>query len=164
MALIQLPQGCGKTGESIYHKLRELKRLHELSWGDEVFLSEQGGQATKKERGILLNNQRLNSIADMAAVLAGQGRGNLIWTSRTADASGRTPPSSTPSEAEDEAPEGKELLDVVVYWENELLRQHAQSWSPNVTHDLLENRPPEPSVERTGAEPSAEGVTEVTPA
>lgn len=72
---------------------------------------------TRKDRGQALNRQKANTIADMAAVLAGQGKGNKM-------AKG--------------AEEGS-LLDVTVSWKNDLDRNYATEWSGNVTHELFED-------------------------
>ncbi|KAK3333514.1 transcriptional regulation of mitochondrial recombination-domain-containing protein [Cercophora scortea] len=80
MAAIQFPPGLGVVGRSVYQKLRELKQRHELEWAD----SEDTERAaelyhmSKRERGAALNDQKANCIADMAAVLQGQTRGNLV--------------------------------------------------------------------------------------
>lgn len=76
---------------------------------------------SKQERGIALNAQKKNAIADMAAVLAGRGRGNKIVT------------------AEAEGGGDKELVDVTVSWANDQDKKFAESWSKNVTHSLLED-------------------------
>lgn len=77
---------------------------------------------SKEERGVALNAQKPNSIADMAAVLAGLGRGNRIVTNEAA------------AEGEE-----KQLLDVTVSWANDQDREYAEKWSGNVTHELFEN-------------------------
>ncbi len=146
--MIQFPDGLGAVGESVDQRLREFKRLHELSWGDELLFKEDGSPTTKQERGRLLNDQKANAIADMAAVLAGAGGGNKIWTREPG--SGPASPRTSPAR-ETTAGEERQLLDVVVYWENESLRDYAESWSANVSHQLLTERKSVP----TEAEPAA---------
>ena len=138
MAHIALPAGAGAAGRTVYQKLRELKHLHEVAWTEEVryktpdeFTDKQKlrhaeeeakGNSyrpirTKQERGIALNAQKANSIADIAAVLAGQGRGNKV--------------AAADGGAED-------LVQVTVNWANDLDKGFAESWSTNVTHGLFE--------------------------
>ncbi|KAL0930974.1 mitochondrial 54S ribosomal protein mL67 [Colletotrichum truncatum] len=91
LALIQLPKGAGAAGQSVFQKLREFRRLHELCWDDSLLFASNATEAnpeieTKRvrgrfERGQALNDQRNNAIADMAAVLAGIGRGNRLHVS-----------------------------------------------------------------------------------
>ena len=117
-----------------------MKHLHEVAWDNEFRykkpeeftkedkkkIAEQEKEGityrpirSKQERGIALNRQKQNSIADMAAVLGGLGRGNKIITS--------------------ESEEGvKELLGVTVNWANDQDKEYAEEWSSNVTHDLFE--------------------------
>lgn len=76
---------------------------------------------TKEERGIALNAQKPNSIADIATVLSGAGRGNKIVLSEDAEGA------------------EKKLLDVKVSWANDQDKEYAQEWSGNVTHELFEN-------------------------
>jgi hypothetical protein len=136
MASIEFPPGKGSVGRSVYQKLRELKHLHEVSWSDEIrykrpeeYTGKEKAAAKKAlenghefkalrsrvERGHALNAQKPFSIADMAAVLSGAGRGNKIVT------------------------EGNALLDVTVRWANDEDKMNAEEWSSNVTHGLLEN-------------------------
>jgi hypothetical protein len=145
MAKIQFAPGQGSIGRSVFQKLRELKHLHEVSWGDEVFykspdeytayekkkVAEREEEAeveiydkqvkpyrpirNKAERGAALNAQKPNSIADIAAVLSGLGKGNKMLL----DAEKQT------------------LADVTVQWTSELDREYAEEWSANVTHDVL---------------------------
>ncbi|EEY20651.1 conserved hypothetical protein [Verticillium alfalfae VaMs.102] len=96
MALIQFPAGAGTAGQSAFQKLREYRRRHELEWGDEKLYRTKEDAATgrlvrstrtRKERGFAIHEQRENAIADMAAVLAGGGRGSkTVGERRRADA------------------------------------------------------------------------------
>ncbi|KAH7144009.1 transcriptional regulation of mitochondrial recombination-domain-containing protein [Dactylonectria macrodidyma] len=141
-AHISLPTGQGSVGRSIYQKLRELKHLHEVAWDDEfrrkpveeytaadkkrITEEEKKGNPgyrpirTKQERGIALNRQKPNAIADMAAVLSGLGAGNKIVTTEAAEGVER------------------QLMDVTVNWANDQDQQYAEAWSDNVTHGLFE--------------------------
>lgn len=140
MAVIRFQPGQGSVGRSVFQKLRELKHLHEVAWTDEfrykrpeefsvadkkkIAEEEAKGRnyrpvRSKKERGIALNAQKKNAIADMAVVLAGEGRGNRIVA----------------NQAEEGA---KQLHDVTVSWSNDQDREFAESWSKNVTHSMFE--------------------------
>lgn len=121
MALLQFNEGEGVVGRSVYQKLREFRRVHELSWGH------QRADLYAMDRRALgegLSDQRANSIADVAAVLAGAGQGNRINVS-AAEAS------STSSQVVSAA--GK-LADVIVFWANDQDRNIAEKWSKNVRH------------------------------
>ncbi|KAK5989109.1 Large ribosomal subunit protein mL67 [Cladobotryum mycophilum] len=139
LAHIQFQPGHGSVGRSVFQKLRELKHLHEVAWtnefrykktaefndADRKKIKEQKEKGidyrpvrSKEERGVALNAQKQNAIADMAVVLAGEGRGNKVAASET--------------EGE------KELVDVTVSWANDLDREYAEAWSKNVTHSLFE--------------------------
>ncbi|PHH87783.1 hypothetical protein CDD83_8399 [Cordyceps sp. RAO-2017] len=142
MAMIQFPAGQGAVGRSVFQKLRELKHLHEVAWGDEIkYKSPQecsqetekkrskGGDndiaksrplRSKEERGQALNAQRKNAIADMAVVLSGKGPGNKMVVSLSEDLS------------------EMELVDVQVSWSNDHDKRYAESWSRNVTHALFD--------------------------
>lgn len=141
MAIINFPKGQGSVGRSVFHKLRELKHLHEVNWsssfryktpeeyteGDKEAVANAEAQGreftpirTRKDRGLALNRQKANTIADMAAVLAGQGKGNKL---------------AAVSDAEGEAK--AKLLDVTISWKNNLDQNYAVEWSDNVSHELI---------------------------
>ncbi|CAK7274035.1 hypothetical protein SEPCBS119000_005962 [Sporothrix epigloea] len=111
MALIQFNEGEGVVGQSVFQKLREFRRLHELSWG---YQREDFYAMDRKSLGAALNDQRSNSIADMAAVLSGAGQGNRIHVRGNG------------AEAK--------LAEAVVFWANEQDRNIAEKWSKNVRH------------------------------
>ncbi|KAH6890418.1 transcriptional regulation of mitochondrial recombination-domain-containing protein [Thelonectria olida] len=162
-ARISFPAGEGSVGRSVFQKLRELKHLHEVAWDNEfrykrpeeyttadkkkIAEEEKKGNAgyrpirTKEERGIALNRQRPNSIADMAAVLSGLGAGNKMVTSLAAEGV------------------EKGLLDVTVSWVNDQDKNYAEEWSNNVTHGLFEK----PSYVLEAVEESVEEAPEVKP-
>ncbi|KAK4106138.1 hypothetical protein N658DRAFT_490741 [Parathielavia hyrcaniae] len=73
MAVVEFGAGRGDVGRSVFHKLRELQRRHQLEWDDPDLLA-----MSRRERGKALNDQRGNSVADLAAVLAGRGKGNRV--------------------------------------------------------------------------------------
>jgi hypothetical protein len=143
MAMIQFPEGQGAVGRSVYQKLRELKHLHEVSWTDEFRYKspEEFTDADKKkiaeektkgndykpvrskaDRGVALNAQKTNSIADMAAVLSGNGNGNGSKVLTADEATG----------------EKGELVKVSISWANDQDKEYAESWSENVSHDVFE--------------------------
>lgn len=75
--MIQFGAGQGVVGRSVFQKLREFRKLHELQWG---WQAEEFKRLNKRERGERIHDQKPNAVADIAAVLAGAGRGNLMWT------------------------------------------------------------------------------------
>ncbi|KAM0256463.1 hypothetical protein ACHAQJ_004988 [Trichoderma viride] len=140
LAHIRFQPGQGSVGRSVLQKLRELKHLHEVAWTDELRhkrpeeftsqdkkkIAEQKEKGidyqpirSKEERGIALNAQKKNAIADIASVLAGEGRGNKVVAAKTEEGD-------------------KELVDVTVSWANDQDKKFAESWSKNVTHSLFE--------------------------
>ncbi|KAI3394165.1 hypothetical protein diail_3175 [Diaporthe ilicicola] len=79
LCLIEVPKGLGVVGRNVMQKLREFRRRHELQWG---WQAEELLSKSRRERGQLIHNQRSNAIADIAAVLAGAGRGNKMWVEK----------------------------------------------------------------------------------
>lgn len=123
MAVIEFPEGQGEVGRSVLHKLREFRKRHELEWGDKETIDEmrkliKPGRGQSIELGRVLNDQKANSVADIAAVLGGSGKGNRIWAK---------PP-------QDEDP--GELHQATIYWAEEVDQAYAQSWPENVRHVL----------------------------
>lgn len=148
LALVQFPEGKGEVGRSVFAKLREFRKRHELEWDDDMFFEkrEDGGKRvlTRQERGMKIREQVPNAVADLAAVLAGIGKSNKMWIEGQAE--------GVQDAAEGAEAQGK-LHQATVYWSNDRFKAHAESWTPNVTHDLLE------SVAETPAQVPAEGAT-----
>jgi hypothetical protein len=121
MAMIEFPEGQGEVGRSVLQKLREFRKRHELEWGDPNTRAElakliKPWKKGNHELGRALNDQKANSVADIAAVLGGAGKGNLIWV--------------RPQTEEDPG----ELHKATVHWRDELDQDYAQSWPENVEH------------------------------
>ncbi|KAI8634573.1 transcriptional regulation of mitochondrial recombination-domain-containing protein [Xylariaceae sp. FL1651] len=154
MAMIQFPEGMGEVGRSVFQRLRECKKLHEYAWDDSLLYGEGGRTLTRRERGRRLNDQRANTIADMAAVLGGLGKGNKIVLddnaaalTPAAEGEGAGEPgekeasavAATPSEGLlVKAEDGKTLVKATVFWSNAYDRKYATKWTKNVTHELFE--------------------------
>ncbi|QSZ34896.1 hypothetical protein DSL72_007757 [Monilinia vaccinii-corymbosi] len=81
MALITFPPGTSSSGLSAFQKLREYRKRHELSWdplsplfrrvpGPGESASQRANtHLSSKLRGRRINDQKANTVADMAAVL-----------------------------------------------------------------------------------------------
>lgn len=140
LAMIQIPEGCGVVGRSVYNLLMECKKLHELYWEDSLLYNKEGKPLNRHERGRKINDQRINTIADMAAILGGQGKGNKIWQKVTED----------PKElaildvgedtiVRDEDGVVKARVKAEVWWTDIQNHKHARSWTSNVTHYRFED-------------------------
>ncbi|KAI0195370.1 transcriptional regulation of mitochondrial recombination-domain-containing protein [Xylaria flabelliformis] len=159
MAMIQFPDGQGEVGRSVYQRLRECKKLHEYSWDDSVLYGEGGQTLTVRQRGRRLNDQRANTIADMAAVLGGLGKGNKIVVTESAndaeagegEGQGQAESAAAPVAVD----EGKTLLQATVWWADVLDKNYAQKWTKNVTHGRFGEALLEPRQ-------SAEGESQMT--
>lgn len=77
LCMIQFDAGQGVVGRNVFQKLREFRQLHELQWG---WQAKEFKKLDKVSRGKKIHDQKPNAVADIAAVLAGAGRGNLMWT------------------------------------------------------------------------------------
>lgn len=104
LCLIEVPKGLGVVGRNVMQKLREFRRRHELEWG---WQAEELLSRSRRERGELIHNQRSNAVADIAAVLAGAGRGNRMWTAETAAAAEAEAEAETAASEEAEAAESQ---------------------------------------------------------
>ena len=114
MALVQFAEGEAHIGRNIFHKLREFRKMHELSWGYQE--SELKGVG-RRERGQILSHQRANTIADLAAALGGAGQGTTIWI-----------------KGQDGAATEAILAKATVFWANDQDRNVAEKWTSNVLH------------------------------
>lgn len=154
MAKIELPKGAGDVGRAVFQKLRELKHLHEVAWDDSLLYkkpieyneAERKAAArraaeeepeprftrSKAERGMALNAQKANSIADMAAVLGGGGAGNKIKSTETLGLK----------------------VPVRVVWSDIGDAGYAEKWPRNVTHTQEVERVPETAVQKETALPA----------
>ncbi|KAM0284386.1 hypothetical protein ACHAQH_001962 [Verticillium albo-atrum] len=152
MALIQFPAGAGAAGQSAFQKLREYRRRHELEWGDEkLYRTTEDASTgklvritrTRKERGFAIHEQRENAIADMAAVLAGSGRGSRLWVSEAeralVEAGGELRGKKWSTDAPKEGSKDRQLLGATVFWRDQLDKNFASEWSANVKHELFED-------------------------
>jgi hypothetical protein len=132
MAMIQFPGGLGHVGRSVFHIMREFRMAHETNWSDDLLRDPETNRTlTKHERGKRLNNQKANSIADMAAVLGGVGKGNKIFMS--VEQGGENVVAAGDGYGKDAG-----LVKATVFWMNGLDQNYAVEWSPNVTHALFE--------------------------
>ncbi|KAI1378309.1 transcriptional regulation of mitochondrial recombination-domain-containing protein [Hypoxylon crocopeplum] len=135
MAMIQFPEGFGDVGRSVYQRLRECKKYHELSWGDDMFFGKDGTPLTKFERGKKINDQKANTVADMAAVLGGRGKGNKINRIVHADIDELVEVDVGDERALKVVDKGiPGLMQCEIWWENYEDRKYARRWPDNVTH------------------------------
>lgn len=67
MAAVSFPVAL--QGLQAYRKLREFRKMHELSWDPEDFRVDEHHMMSKKQRGRKLMDQKANTVADLAAVL-----------------------------------------------------------------------------------------------
>ncbi|KAI1131657.1 hypothetical protein F5Y10DRAFT_53606 [Nemania abortiva] len=145
LAMIQFPEGQGEVGRSVFHRLRECKKLHEYSWDDSVLYGETRRTLTRRERGRSLNDQRANTIADMAAVLGGLGKGNKIVVAEGPAVASLDQETSLQEKNILVVPdEGKALVRATVWWSNSLYQNYAKKWTKNVSHELFEEAVLEP--------------------
>ncbi|KAI0840591.1 transcriptional regulation of mitochondrial recombination-domain-containing protein [Hypoxylon sp. FL0890] len=160
LAMIQFPEGYGEVGRSVFQRLRECKTLHELAWGDDMFYDKDGKPLSKHERGKKLNDQKANTIADMAAILGGRGKGNKIWMPVT-----ENPEELANLEAADEKNVKRDekgaraLVKAEVWWVDDQDRNFATEWPSNVTHHRFD----EAAVQELGVEDDADGESQSVP-
>lgn len=150
LAVVEFGPGRGDVGRSAFQKLRELRKRHLLEWEDEALL-----RMTRRERGQALNDQRGNSVADMAAVLAGVGKGNRVLFDPEAERQKQQERARRQQKrgekkaavkgvdedgvvevkkAGEKGEETVKLHQATVYWANEQDKYYAESWTENVTH------------------------------
>ncbi|KAH7041099.1 transcriptional regulation of mitochondrial recombination-domain-containing protein [Microdochium trichocladiopsis] len=148
-AMVEFPEGHRLVGLSVYHMLREAHFLHSYTWDGKKQPSlvrdpETGATLDKHGRGVQLNRHMLpNSIADMAAVLGGLGKGNKIWVTRPGEVA-----------AEDGSESGGVRVPATIYWADPNHKDYAAAWPDNVTHvDAAE------AAERLAPQPLPQGNT-----
>ncbi|KAH6636118.1 transcriptional regulation of mitochondrial recombination-domain-containing protein [Chaetomium tenue] len=144
MAVVEFGAGRGDVGRSVFHKLRELKKRHQLEWDDPAIL-----QMDRRARGRALNDERGNAVADIAAVLGGRGKGNRVVVGgggggggvKGGEGKALVVGGSAAAEGGNaaDAKEKREkelagLQSATVYWANEQDKYYAEEWTANVTH------------------------------
>lgn len=146
IAVVSFPEGQGVVGQSVFQRLREFRSRHLLEWGDDMYLKPNPDKPnlklsrTRQERGRAIIAQKANSIADLAAVLAGAGAGTRMWV-------------------QNEAGE-KTLCPATVEWAQQSDLNYAREWTANVSHAQmvkeLREAPVEGDEEAVQAEAEAE--------
>ncbi|KAI1460698.1 transcriptional regulation of mitochondrial recombination-domain-containing protein [Annulohypoxylon moriforme] len=140
LAMIGFPEGFGHVGRSVYHLLRECKSLHQLSWDDDMFYdidreNDKRFPRTKQTRGRKLNDMKTTTIADMAAVLGGLGKGNKIFQPMPEDPTELLNlAAEDPKNIKTDEDGVKALVKTNIWWLDDLDRNYAASWPSNVTH------------------------------
>ncbi|KKA31050.1 hypothetical protein TD95_002957 [Thielaviopsis punctulata] len=133
LAVVSFPEGLGVVGQSVFQRLREFRMRHFLEWSDDMYLKPNPDKPhlkqsrTRQERGRAIIAQKANSIADLAAVLAGAGAGTRMWL-------------------QTESGE-KTLCPATVEWAQESDSNYAQEWTDNVSHTQMPKELKESPVE-----------------
>lgn len=155
--MIRFNKGQGEIGRSVFQKLREFRRMHELSWG---WQAEDMIKMNKKNRGMTIINQKRNAIADIAAVLAGAGKGNKMWTMEP-----ELEPEPTEAEAEELQPASEEATSEVEAGTETIATQAtpAMTEPASARSTVTETKPAEEATHASTEEHApvaAEGTTE----
>ncbi|KAL8717044.1 MAG: hypothetical protein Q9225_005680 [Loekoesia sp. 1 TL-2023] len=145
LCLVEFPRPS--QGLLAYRRLREFRRLHETSYPLSLITKTEGplqGQLhSTKKRGKILMDQKANSIADLAAVLALQKRGPT--KKHVEEANRRVERVRTQKERGKKKfrrrnPQGADpggVEGVKVRWANLLDAEFAEKWPEEVVHDGL---------------------------
>ncbi|KAI4201868.1 MAG: hypothetical protein LQ346_002072 [Caloplaca aetnensis] len=146
LCLIEFPHPS--QGLLAYRRLREFRRLHETSYPISLVTRTDGPHAgkqllPKKNRGKVLMDQKANSIADLAAVLALQKEG---WTEEHVRTRQRQIARVEMQKARGkktwlrkrpQGPPDMGVEGVRVRWTNLLDAEFAENWPEEVVHDGL---------------------------
>ncbi|CAI4219532.1 unnamed protein product [Parascedosporium putredinis] len=130
LAVLEFPKGMGAVGRSVFAKLREFRRRHELEWEDDVYfeMRPDGNRRvlTRQQRGLKIHEQLPNAVADMAAVLSGIGKSNKMWL--------EAPPRKRPQPRLE-----TRRARATIFWSNGIFKHHARDWTPNVIHGAMDD-------------------------
>lgn len=156
MATISFPHP--PQGLSAFRKLREYRRMHELSIPLEDIRDKTKNDPTalieRKKRARLLMDQKANSVADMAAVLKKQDEAGPVWdkteeaTASVVSAKGAPRGRSRTlinawllgkkeAAAESEQVKRSGVEGVTISWRNLFDAEFAESWPKAVVHSAL---------------------------
>ena len=171
-------------GLTAYRKLREFRRLHELSYPREIITVKEGKHKGNlmetKARGKALMDQKANSVADLAAVLlqAEKGpSGEAVAAARKRRVRVEHLKRVRREKIEDKGvwdfakaiEMGGGVQGVMVRWANPLDAEYAETWPEAVTHDGLKKSrytaafPLIGPVQKVGSEITPPQIQEETP-
>lgn len=145
LAVLEFPKGMGAVGRSVFAKLREFRRRHELEWEDDVYfeMRPDGNRRvlTRQQRGLKIHEQLPNAVADMAAVLSGIGKSNKMWLEAPPTKEAATEAGDAAGEGSESAAETSEgkLCQATIFWSNGIFKHHARDWTPNVIHGAMDD-------------------------
>ncbi|KAL2270433.1 hypothetical protein VTJ83DRAFT_2617 [Remersonia thermophila] len=148
LLLIEFGAGKGDVGRSAYHKLRELQKRHLLEWAQLPDERQRLHKLKRQgDRGKELIDQRGNTVADIAAVLAGRGKGNLAAPkarlegvvevevpAEPAAETAETAAEATAAEGAAAPLKAVKLHEARVFWTNEQDKYYVENWTVNVQH------------------------------
>jgi hypothetical protein len=163
LLMIEFGQGKGVIGRSAFAKLRELQKMHYLDWKERASEEERQRLLSLQrqgERGRELLDQRGNTVADIAYVLAGRGKGNIVLFDDTLPEKNRGIKDTKVIQRVKKFKELGRFMEVEgkpvlvgdddgnaprattkvklhmakIYWANEQDQYYAQQWTPNVEH------------------------------
>ena len=143
MATISFPYG--PQGLHAFRKLREYRKMHELAIPIEDIRdktkTDPNALMERKKRPRLLMDQKANSVADIAAVLAKQAEAGTAWA-RTTDSTTPGDPSQSRPAAPSTVSDGEEgssgVTGVTISWRNIFDAEFAESWPSEVVHSGLD--------------------------
>ncbi|KAI2642904.1 transcriptional regulation of mitochondrial recombination-domain-containing protein [Xylaria nigripes] len=177
LAIIQFGEEHKLVSRSAYQLLRECKKMHMYDWDDSLLFGENKRMLKIQERARRINDQRANTIADIAAILGGLGKGNKMWVKNNVqgadegaakeDVEGE---GATKKDVEGEVEQVKakvvdeinELNPATIFWANIDDRHYAIRWSKNVKHKVMDDSFPVPKAEKL-VPPPYKVVTEPEP-
>ncbi|KAI9792649.1 MAG: hypothetical protein M1835_007710 [Candelina submexicana] len=131
-------------GLTAFRKLREYRKLHELSYPLDDIKDKNGKLLGKKQRGKKLMDQKANSIADIAAVLQSREKGNVVGEAGETAVKDASPRDKL-AIVEEEAVETRRRIGafrdehqrdkVKISWADILDAEYAETWPESVVHD-----------------------------
>ncbi|KAI9698765.1 MAG: hypothetical protein M1836_003875 [Candelina mexicana] len=142
LATISFPEP--QQGLTAFRKLREYRKLHELSYPLDVIKDKNGKLLSKKQRGKKLMDQKANSIADIAAVLQSREKVNGVGEAEETGVKDTSPRDKLAIVEEEAAEtrwkiggfEDKDQRDKVkISWADILDAEYAETWPESVLHD-----------------------------
>ncbi|KAJ2974930.1 hypothetical protein NUW58_g8499 [Xylaria curta] len=139
-----VPRGPRRGGPQRVPAAARVQEAARVRVGRQCVIRQERQDADDAGARARLNDQRANTIADIAAVLGGLGKGNKIVVAAATEGESASASATEEGGAETQtiAPvttaEGKTLLPATVFWADRLDRNYAKKWTKNVRHELFE--------------------------